>query len=58
MLKAKTITTAKAQALMANRVKYLLASLSSRGIKPATVTQKLVSTGSANNLTVSATYKN
>jgi spore coat protein CotH len=58
MLKAKTTPTAKAKALMANRVKYLLASLSNRGIKPVTVTQSLVSTGSANNLAVSATYKN
>ena len=58
MLKAKTSTTAKATALMANRVKYLLASLSSRGIKPDSVTQTLVTTGSANNLTVTATYKN
>lgn len=58
MLKSKTITTAKTKTLMANRVKHLLASLSSRGIKPTKVTQTLLSTGAANNLTVTATYMN
>jgi hypothetical protein len=57
MLKSKTITTTKAKALMANRVKYVLASLSARGIKPTKVTQTLISTGAANNLMVLAKFK-
>jgi hypothetical protein len=57
MLEPKSTTTAKAKALMDNRVKYVLASLSARGIKPTKVTQTLISTGSANNLMVLAKFK-
>ena len=58
MAKAKSTTTTKAKALMANRVKYLIASLANKGITPTKVTQSLVSTGAANNLLVSAKYVN
>jgi hypothetical protein len=58
MAKAKSTTTTKAKALMANRVKYLIASLANKGITPTKVTQSLVSTGAANNLLISAKYVN
>jgi len=57
MLKPKTSTTAKAKALMAKRVTYVLKSLSDRGIVPSKVTQTLASTGSSTNLTVIAKFK-
>jgi hypothetical protein len=57
MLKPKTSTTAKAKALMAKRVGYVLKSLSDRGIVPTNVTQTLTSTGSSTNITVTAKFK-
>jgi spore coat protein CotH len=58
MFKAKSTTTAKAKTLMANRVKYLLATLTDKGIKPSKVTQTIVGSGSANNIVVTAKYIN
>jgi hypothetical protein len=57
MLKTKSTTTAKAKALMASRVKYVLTSLSKRGIKPTKVTQTLTSSGATNNLVVIAKFE-
>lgn len=56
MLKPKTQSASKANAQMAARVKHLIASLASRGVKPAKVTQVLTSTGAANALVVNAKY--
>jgi hypothetical protein len=58
MFKAKSTTTAKAKTLMANRLKYLLATLTDKGIKPSKVTQTIVGSGSANNIVVTAKYIN
>jgi hypothetical protein len=57
MARAKNQTITKARSLMASRVKHLLAALSARGIKPVTVSQNVVSSGSANTLQVTATYQ-
>jgi hypothetical protein len=57
MAKSKATSTTKAKALMASRVKYLLKSLEAKGVKPSTVTQKIVSSGSVNALQVSAKYQ-
>jgi len=54
MAKAKTTSTTKAKALMANRVRHLLKTLESRGIKPQKVTQRVVSSGSVNSLQITA----
>jgi hypothetical protein len=57
MAKAKTTSTAKAKTLMAGRVKHLLKTLESRGIKPQNVTQRIVSSGSINSLQITAKYQ-
>jgi hypothetical protein len=57
MAKTKTTSTAKAKTLMGNRVKHLLKSLQSKGIKPQKVTQRIVTSGSVNSLQVIAKYQ-
>jgi hypothetical protein len=56
MFKPKTLSTTKAKTLMSGRVKQLLATLASRGIKPTRVTQTLTSSGSANSIVISASF--
>lgn len=56
MVKPKTLSTTKAKTLMSGRVKQLLATLASRGIKPTRVTQTLTSIGSANSIVISASF--
>ena len=56
MFKPKTLTTAKAKALLASRVKQVLGKLSVAGITPTKVTQTLSTTGAANTLSVVAKY--
>ena len=58
MPKASSSTTAKAKALMASRVKYVLKSLADKGVTSVKVTQSLLAKGSANGLIVTAKYNN
>jgi len=57
MAKTKTTSTAKAKTLMGNRVKHLLKSLQSKGIRPQKVTQRIVTSGSVNSLQITAKYQ-
>ena len=56
MAKAKNVTTTKAKALMASRVKYIVSKLAASGITASKITQSLTATGNVNTLQISSKY--
>ncbi len=58
MPKVKTLSTTKNNVLLKQRTDAIVKVLSAQGIKPTKVTKTLVSTGTADSLTVTASYVN
>lgn len=58
MPKVKTLSTTKNNVLLKQRSDAIVKILSSKGIKPTKVTKTLVATGTADSLTVTASYVN